>query len=62
MSALIVEIEKELNACLLPLRGKVGMGVLLTLRSTAPPSKSSPSGEDFKAKTQENPFQLLMHT
>jgi hypothetical protein len=35
---LIVEIKKVLNACLLPLRGKVGMGVLLTLKSTAPPS------------------------
>jgi len=49
MSALTVEIKKG-GACLLPLRGKVGIGVLLTLKSKAPLSKSSPSGEDFRAK------------
>jgi len=33
-----------------PFKGKVGMGMVLKVKSKAPPSKSSPSGEEFTAK------------
>ena len=42
LSGLTVEIDKEPNACLLPLQGEGRYGDGFKVKSKAPPSKSSP--------------------
>ena len=62
LSGLTVEIDKEPNACLIPLQGEGRDGDGFKVKSKAPPSKSSPLGEDFTATALKNSFQLLTLT